>query len=51
VAADGAILGCVTYVPDHRSLFAELEVPGEAGFRMLGVDTAGATGAGDVRSA
>ena len=37
VDADGAILGCVTYVPDHLSRLAELEVSGEAGFRMLGV--------------
>ncbi len=37
VDADGTILGCVTYVPDHGSRFAELELPGEAGFRMLGV--------------
>jgi ribosomal protein S18 acetylase RimI-like enzyme len=37
VNVDGTILGCVTYVPDHASRFAELEVHGEAGFRMLGV--------------
>ena len=37
VEADGTILGCVTYVPDHGGRFAELELPGEAGFRMLGV--------------
>lgn len=37
VDAAGTILGSVTYVPDDTSRFAELEVPGEAGFRMLGV--------------
>jgi ribosomal protein S18 acetylase RimI-like enzyme len=37
VDAGGRILGSVTYVPDHLSRFAELEAPGEAGFRMLGV--------------
>lgn len=36
-ADDGALLGCVTYVPDHANPFAELEREGEAGFRMLGV--------------
>jgi ribosomal protein S18 acetylase RimI-like enzyme len=35
--ATGAVLGCVTYVPDHDNPFAELEHEGEAGFRMLGV--------------
>ena len=33
----GAVLGCVTYVPNPDSPLAELEVDGEAGFRMLGV--------------
>jgi GNAT superfamily N-acetyltransferase len=32
-----AILGCVTYVPAADNPYAELEVEGEAGFRMLGV--------------
>jgi ribosomal protein S18 acetylase RimI-like enzyme len=42
VAVDeaGALLGCVSYVPDAANPFAELEVDGEAGFRMLGVDPA-----------
>ena len=40
VAAGGRILGSVTYVPDHENPFAETEVSGEAGFRMLGVDPA-----------
>ena len=33
----GAILGCVTYVPAAGNPYAELELEGEAGFRMLGV--------------
>ena len=33
----GGLLGCVSYVRDHTSAFAEVERPGEAGFRMLGV--------------
>jgi predicted N-acetyltransferase YhbS len=39
VAVDGAgtVLGCVTYVPGPGNPYAELEVDGEAGFRMLGV--------------
>jgi GNAT superfamily N-acetyltransferase len=39
VAVDetGRLLGSVTYVPDHTSPWAEVERPGEAGFRMLGV--------------
>jgi GNAT superfamily N-acetyltransferase len=39
VAVDdaGCILGSVSYVRDHTSPYAELEVEGEAGFRMLGV--------------
>jgi ribosomal protein S18 acetylase RimI-like enzyme len=39
VAVDdaGGLLGCVSYVRDHTSAFAEVERPGEAGFRMLGV--------------
>lgn len=49
VEPDGTILGCVTYVPDHESRFAELEVPGEAGFRMLGV-APGTTGRGVGRA-
>jgi GNAT superfamily N-acetyltransferase len=37
----GRLLGCVTYVPDERSPFAEELRPGEAGIRMLAVDPAG----------
>jgi GNAT superfamily N-acetyltransferase len=37
VDGSGAILGCVSYVRDHTSPFAEVEHDGEAGFRMLGV--------------
>jgi GNAT superfamily N-acetyltransferase len=37
VDASGTLLGCVSYVRDHTSPFAELEREGEAGFRMLGV--------------
>lgn len=40
VAVDGGsgeLLGCVTYVPGAGNPFAEVEVEGEAGFRMLGV--------------
>ncbi len=37
VDGDGRLLGCVSYVRDHTSAFAEIEQPGEAGFRMLGV--------------
>jgi ribosomal protein S18 acetylase RimI-like enzyme len=33
----GRLVGCVSYVRDHSSAFAEVEQPGEAGFRMLGV--------------
>ena len=33
----GEILGSVTYVPAAGNPYAELEVEGEAGFRMLGV--------------
>ena len=42
VAVDGAgpLLGCVTFVPDHTSPWAELVEPGEAAIRMLGVDPA-----------
>ena len=47
VAVDtaGAILGSVSFVPDHTSRWAEVERPGEAGFRMLGV-APGARGRG-----
>lgn len=38
VDADGRLLGCVSHVRDHTSAYAEVERPGEAGFRMLGVD-------------
>lgn len=34
---DEQIVGCVTYVPDFRSPWAELLEPGEAGVRMLAV--------------
>lgn len=45
--ADGTILGCVSFVRDHTSRFAELETDGEAGFRMLGVaETARGRGVG-----
>ncbi len=37
VDPDGTILGCVSYVRDHTSPYAEVEREGEAGFRMLGV--------------
>lgn len=37
---DDRLLGCVSYVRDHTSAFAEVERPGEAGFRMLGVNPA-----------
>lgn len=40
VDEDGALLGCVSYVPDEASPYAEVERPGEAGFRMLGVASA-----------
>ncbi|MFN8630464.1 MAG: GNAT family N-acetyltransferase [Chloroflexota bacterium] len=33
----GRLLGCVTYVPGPGTPFSEMEVDGEAGFRMLGV--------------
>jgi len=45
----GDLLGCVTYVPNEGNPFAELEVEGEAGFRMLGVAVA-AQGRGVGRS-
>ncbi len=35
---DGDVLGCVTFVPDPSSPWAELLEPGEAGIRMLAVD-------------
>lgn len=35
---DGAVLGCVTFVPDAFSPWAELLEEGEAAIRMLGVD-------------
>jgi len=37
VASEGRLLGCVSFVRDHTSPWAEVERPGEAGFRMLGV--------------
>ncbi len=36
-AASGELVGSVSYVPDARNPYAELERDGEAGFRMLGV--------------
>ena len=35
--ASGELLGSVSYVPDARNPYADLERDGEAGFRMLGV--------------
>ena len=43
--ASGELLGSVSYVPDARNPYAELERDGEAGFRMLGV-APGARGRG-----
>ncbi len=37
VGPGGELAGCVSFVRDHTSRFAEVELPGEAGFRMLGV--------------
>lgn len=37
---DGAILGCVTFVPDSTSPWAEFVEADEAAIRMLGVDPA-----------
>jgi ribosomal protein S18 acetylase RimI-like enzyme len=37
VAADPGLLGCVTFVPDMSSPWAELLEEGEAGIRMLAV--------------
>jgi ribosomal protein S18 acetylase RimI-like enzyme len=36
-AASGELFGSVSYVPDARNPYAELEHDGESGFRMLGV--------------
>ena len=44
-AASGDLVGSVSYVPDARNPYAELERDGEAGFRMLGVSP-GARGRG-----
>ena len=38
VAVGSELLGCVTFVPDNSSPWAELLGPGEAGVRMLAVD-------------
>ncbi len=47
--ADGTLLGCVTYVPDPNSPWAELLEQGEAAIRMLAVDvTARGRGVGTV---
>jgi ribosomal protein S18 acetylase RimI-like enzyme len=46
---DDVALGCVTYVADERSTYAENMVAGEASFRMLGVDpTARDRGVGEA---
>ena len=39
-AGDGALAGCVTFVPDHRNPWAEGLRPDEASIRMLAVDPA-----------
>jgi ribosomal protein S18 acetylase RimI-like enzyme len=50
VAADDRdVLGCVTFVPDVHSPWAELLEPGESAIRMLGVDP-GAQGRGVGRA-
>jgi ribosomal protein S18 acetylase RimI-like enzyme len=41
VAIDEELMGCVTFVPDASSPWAEALGPGEAAIRMLGVDPAG----------
>jgi ribosomal protein S18 acetylase RimI-like enzyme len=42
VAVEGTqVLGCVTYVPDHRSPWAEMIREGEASIRMLATDPDG----------
>jgi ribosomal protein S18 acetylase RimI-like enzyme len=38
VAIDEELIGCVTFVPDSSSPWAEALGPGEAAIRMLGVD-------------
>jgi ribosomal protein S18 acetylase RimI-like enzyme len=38
VAVDDRLVGCVTFVPDATSPWAELIEDGEAAIRMLGVD-------------
>jgi GNAT superfamily N-acetyltransferase len=38
VAVGPELLGCVTFVPDTSSPWAELLEPGESGVRMLGVE-------------
>ena len=40
VAVDGRVLGCVTFVPDAASPWAEMLEGNEAAIRMLGVDPA-----------
>ena len=49
VEPDGTILGCVTYVPGPDNPYAESELEGEAGIRMLGV-APGAQGRGVGRA-
>lgn len=46
---EGAVVGCVTFVPDRSSPWAELVDDGEAAIRMLGVDP-GAQGRGVGRA-
>ena len=38
IGGDGDLFGCVTFVPDASSPWAELLEPGDAGIRMLAVD-------------
>jgi ribosomal protein S18 acetylase RimI-like enzyme len=38
VMGDAEVVGCVTFVPDETSPWAELLEPGESGVRMLAVD-------------
>lgn len=49
VAAEGVVVGCITYVPDATNAYAEFDDPDAAGFRMLGVDP-GAAGRGAGRA-
>ena len=49
VDADGAVIGCASFVRDHTSRLAELERPDESGIRMVGVMEA-ARGRGVARA-